>query len=165
MPPILTTNQLAKHFQVPTRQEGLKASIGALFHRTYNTVKAVDGVSFQIEPGEVVGFLGAERRRQDHHPQDAQRAAVPHRRAGARAGLRALPPRPRTYLRQITLVMGNRNQLAWDLPALDSFELQRAIYGIPHADFSRTPRRVHRAAGAERPGATSRCATCRWASA
>ena len=65
--------------------------------------------------------------------------------------------RERDFLRRITLVMGNRNQLQWDLPALDSFELNRAIYRIPRADFRRTARRADRAARPRRSRARSRC--------
>jgi ABC-2 type transport system ATP-binding protein len=136
MPPILTTSQLAKHFQVPTRQEGLKASFGALFHRTYNTVKAVDGVSFQIEPGEVVGFLGPNGAGKTTTLKMLSGLLHP---TGGQVRVLGFEPyrRDHAYLRQITLVMGNRNQLVWDLPALDSYALNRAVYNIPEADFNR----------------------------
>ena len=58
MDPIISLDSLSKHFKVPVRKSGLKASIESLFKREYRTVKAVEGISFQIEPGEVVGFLG-----------------------------------------------------------------------------------------------------------
>ena len=58
--------------------------------------------------------------------------------------------REKDYLRQMTLVMGNRNQLQWDLPAMDSFELNRAVYRLPREDFVATPRRDDRAAGRRR---------------
>ncbi len=136
MQPILTTSQLAKHFQVPTRQEGLKASFGALFHRTYNTVKAVDGVSFEIEPGEVVGFLGPNGAGKTTTLKMLSGLLHP---TGGQVRVLGFEPyrRDHAYLRQITLVMGNRNQLVWDLPALDSYALNRAVYNIPEADFNR----------------------------
>jgi ABC-2 type transport system ATP-binding protein len=56
--PIISTSSLSKHFQVPTREAGLKAAVASLFHRQFRTVKAVDAISFEICPGEVVGFLG-----------------------------------------------------------------------------------------------------------
>ena len=58
MPPVITISKLAKHYQVPEREGGLKAAVTSLFNRKFHTVKAVDGISFTIEPGEVVGFLG-----------------------------------------------------------------------------------------------------------
>ncbi|MCJ7532531.1 MAG: ATP-binding cassette domain-containing protein [Anaerolineales bacterium] len=135
--PIIATNRLSKHFKVPTREAGLKAALVSLFHRAYQIVKAVDEVSFEIEPGEVVGFLG---------PNGAGKtttlkmlSGLLHPTAGQLHVLGYEPARrSKDFLRQITLVMGNRNQLAWDLPALDSFELQRAVYGIPGNEFKHT---------------------------
>jgi len=122
---------------VPTREAGLKASVRSLFRRTYRSVKAVDEISFNIGPGEVVGFLG---------PNGAGKtttlkmlSGLLHPTGGSARVLGCEPARRASgFLGQITLVMGNRNQLTWDLPALDSFELQRAIYAIPEDDFKRT---------------------------
>jgi len=137
VPSVITISQLAKHYQVPEREGGLKAAITSLFNRKYKTVKAVDGISFNIEPGEVVGFLG---------PNGAGKTTTLKMLSGllhptsGEVSVMGYEPRLRShdYLRQITLVMGNRNQLTWDLPALDSFDLQRAVYGIPVNDFKRT---------------------------
>ena len=130
----ISTELLSKYFNVPTREAGLKASMRSLVKRTYRTVKAVDQINFAIQPGEVVGFLG---------PNGAGKtttlkmlSGLLHPSGGALQVLGFQPyQRARDFLGQITLVMGNRNQLNWDLPALDSFELQRAIYQIPQADF------------------------------
>ena len=137
MPPVISISQLAKHYQVPEREGGLKAAVTSLFNRKFKTIKAVDGISFTIEPGEVVGFLG---------PNGAGKTTTLKMLSGllhptsGEASVLGFEPRhrPHDYLRQITLVMGNRNQLTWDLPALDSFDLQRAVYGIPVDDFKRT---------------------------
>jgi len=135
--PVITISQLAKHYQVPERDGGLKAAVTSLFNRKYKTIKAVNGISFTIEPGEVVGFLG---------PNGAGKTTTLKMLSGllhpTSGEVRVLGFEPRhrlhDYLRQITLVMGNRNQLTWDLPALDSFDLQRAVYGIPTDEFKRT---------------------------
>ena len=137
MPPVITISELAKHYQVPEREAGLKAAVTSLFSRKYKTIKAVDGISFNIEPGEVVGFLG---------PNGAGKTTTLKMLSGllhptsGHVRVMGFEPRhrPHDYLRQITLVMGNRNQLTWDLPALDSFDLQRAVYGIPADQFKRT---------------------------
>ncbi|MBL8062556.1 MAG: ATP-binding cassette domain-containing protein [Anaerolineales bacterium] len=137
MPSVISISKLAKHYQVPEREAGLKAAAKGLFKRTYRNVKAVDGISFDIQPGEVVGFLG---------PNGAGKtttlkmlSGLLHPTAGSVSVLGYEPAkRAHDYLRQITLVMGNRNQLSWDLPALDSFDLQRAVYGIPTDEFKRT---------------------------
>jgi ABC-2 type transport system ATP-binding protein len=134
---IITVDQLSKHYKVPTREAGLKASVASLFRRTYRSVKAVDEISFNIGPGEVVGFLG---------PNGAGKtttlkmlSGLLHPTGGSARVLGCEPARRSSdFLGQITLVMGNRNQLTWDLPALDSFELQRAIYAIPEVDFKHT---------------------------
>ena len=136
MPSVISISQLAKHYQVPEREAGLKAAAKGLFKRTYKNVKAVDGITFDIQPGEVVGFLG---------PNGAGKtttlkmlSGLLHPTSGDLSVLGYEPSkRSHDYLRQITLVMGNRNQLSWDLPALDSFDLQRAIYSIPTDEFKR----------------------------
>ena len=137
MSSVISISKLAKHYQVPEREAGLKAAAKGLFKRKYKTVKAVDGISFDIQPGEVVGFLG---------PNGAGKTTtlkmltgLLHPTSGDVSVLGFEPAkRPHDYLRQITLVMGNRNQLSWDLPALDSFDLQRAIYSIPTDEFKKT---------------------------
>ncbi len=134
---VIAARNLSKYYQVPTREAGLKAALVSLFHRTYKTVKAVNGISFSIEPGEVVGFLG---------PNGAGKTTTLKMLSGllyvtsGEARVLGYEPSKRSpkFLQQITLVMGNRQQLNWDLPAVDSFELQRAIYNLPVEDFKRT---------------------------
>src|SRR6185369_7483687 len=134
---VITISNLAKHYQVPEREGGLKAAVTSLFKRKFRTVKAVDEISFNIEAGKVVGFLG---------PNGAGKTTTLKMLSGllhptsGEVSVMGYEPRHRShdYLRQVTLVMGNRNQLTWDLPALDSFDLQRAIYGIPMDQFKRT---------------------------
>jgi ABC-2 type transport system ATP-binding protein len=126
--------ELTKVFVVPEREAGLAASVRALFRRRHREVRAVDRISFGMESGEVVGFLGPNGAGKTTTLKMLSGLLYPT--AGEARVLGFLPSRrERDFLRQITLVMGNRNQLQWDLPALDSFELNRAIYRIPHADF------------------------------
>jgi ABC-2 type transport system ATP-binding protein len=128
---------LEKVFHVPEREAGLWAATKSLVRRTTREVKAVDGISFEIEPGEVVGFLGPNGAGKTTtlkmlsgllHPTDGEARVLGH----------VPSKREKDFLRRITLVMGNRNQLQWDLPALDSFELNRAIFRVPREDFVRT---------------------------
>jgi ABC-2 type transport system ATP-binding protein len=134
--PAITVNDLSKHYKVPTREAGLKASAKSLFKRTHNTVKAVDEISFSIKPGEIVGFLGPNGAGKTTTLKMLSGLLYPT--TGTSQVLGYEPSRRQAnFLSQITLVMGNRNQLAWDLPALDSFELQRAIYGVPKAAFEK----------------------------
>ena len=134
--PIIHVSALSKHYKVPTREEGLKAAVRSLFRRTYRSVKAVDEISFDIAPGEVVGFLGPNGAGKTTTLKMLSGLLYPT--SGVCQVLGFEPSRRSAdFLRQITLVMGNRNQLNWDLPALDSFNLQRAIYTIPRPDFER----------------------------
>ena len=129
---IIHVNGLSKHYKVPVREEGLRAATRSLFRRTYRTVKAVDEICFDIQPGEVVGFLGPNGAGKTTTLKMLSGLLYPT--AGSARVLGFDPARRSSaFLSQITLVMGNRSQLAWDLPALDSFDLQRAIYGIPRA--------------------------------
>jgi ABC-2 type transport system ATP-binding protein len=135
--PVIHVSNLSKYFKVPTRESGLKASFRSLFQRTQRTVKAVNDISFSIEAGEIVGFLG---------PNGAGKTTTMKMLSGllyptaGQAQVLGFEPARRSanFLQQITLVMGNRSQLTWDLPALDSYELQRAIYHLPRTDFERS---------------------------
>jgi ABC-2 type transport system ATP-binding protein len=131
---VVHIDDLRKTFVVPVREAGLRNAIKALFRRRTREVHAVDGITFDVRPGEVVGFLG---------PNGAGKTTTLKMLAGLlfpTSGVATVlgytpSKRQKDFLRQITLVMGNRNQLEWDLPALDSFELNRAIYRIPRPDF------------------------------
>jgi ABC-2 type transport system ATP-binding protein len=135
--PAIHVEDLRRIFKVPEREAGLRASVRSLFRRHYREVRAVDGISFTIEPGEIVGFLG---------PNGAGKtttlkmlAGLLHPTGGEVRVLAETPSRRRpAYLRRMSLVMGNRNQLQWDLPAADSFELNRAIYQVPRPEFRST---------------------------
>ena len=134
MTPVIHVSQLSKTYAVPEREAGLKAAVRSLFRRKTRQVKAVDRIAFDVKPGEVVGFLG---------PNGAGKTTTLKMLAGllyptsGEATVLGYTPsrRQKEFLRQITLVMGQRNQLVWDIPAMDSFELNRAIYGIPSDEF------------------------------
>jgi ABC-2 type transport system ATP-binding protein len=131
---IIEVSDLQKLFRVPEREGGMRASVRSLFKRQWREVRAVDGISFEIEPGEVVGFLGPNGAGKTTTLKMLSGLLYPT--GGSVHVLGHVPSkREREYLRRMTLVMGNRNQLQWDLPALDSFELNRAIYRLPREDF------------------------------
>ncbi len=102
--------------------------------RKWPEVRAVAAISFEIGPGEIVGFLGPNGAGKTTTLKMLSGLLYPS--SGEARVLGHIPSRrEKDYLRQITLVMGNRNQLQWDLPAVDSFELNRAIYRLRHEDF------------------------------
>jgi ABC-2 type transport system ATP-binding protein len=129
--------ELRKVFDVPEREAGLRAATKSLVRRKTREVRAVDGVSFGIEPGEIVGFLGPNGAGKTTTLKMLSGLLYP---TGGEASVLGHVPsrRERDFLRRITLVMGNRNQLQWDLPALDSYELNRAIYRLPRDGFLET---------------------------
>jgi ABC-2 type transport system ATP-binding protein len=125
---------LRKTYVVPEREAGLRAALRSLVRRRRREVRAVDGITFDIAQGEVVGFLGPNGAGKTTTLKMLSGLLFPT--SGEVAVLGHTPSRrEKAFLRQITLVMGNRNQLEWDLPALDSFELNRAIYRIPPDSF------------------------------
>jgi ABC-2 type transport system ATP-binding protein len=134
--PVVRVSELSKVFKVPEREAGLAAAMKALLRRRHREVRAVDSISFEIERGEMVGFLGPNGAGKTTTLKMLSGLLYPT--SGEATVLGHTPSRrEKDYLRQITLVMGNRNQLQWDLPALDSFELNRAIYRLRHEEFRR----------------------------
>jgi ABC-2 type transport system ATP-binding protein len=128
---------LSKTYHVPEREGGFGAAVRSFVRRRYRDVQAVQEVSFSIRSGEVVGFLG---------PNGAGKtttlkmlAGLLHPSAGRATVLGFTPwERKADYLRAMTLVMGQRNRLSWDIPAADSFLLNQAIYRIGDDEYRRT---------------------------
>ncbi|MGH2454321.1 MAG: ABC transporter ATP-binding protein [bacterium] len=132
----ISVADLSKRYLVPVRDPGLWAAVRSLIRRRTREVRAVERVSFEVGPGEMVGFLGPNGAGKTTTLKMLSGLLYPT--AGEARVLGFIPSRrERAFLSQITLVMGNRNQLAWDLPALDSFDLNRAIYRIPETDYRR----------------------------
>jgi ABC-2 type transport system ATP-binding protein len=134
---LIHVDGLEKVFEVPVREPGLRASIRSLVRREVREVRAVDGISFDVAAGEVVGFLGPNGAGKTTTLKMLSGLLQPS--GGVATVLGHVPSRREAaLLSRLTLVMGNRNQLQWDLPALDSYELNRAIYRIPRAQFVAT---------------------------
>ncbi len=134
--PAIDVRHLRKIYRVYRKREGLFASLRGLFHRDYKEVAAVDDVSFQIEEGEMVAFLG---------PNGAGKtttlkllSGLIYPTGGEATVLGHIPwKRENAYRRRFSLVMGQKNQLWWDLPAQESFRLHQEIYRIEPARFLR----------------------------
>jgi len=127
---------LVKTYRVYRKREGVLASIRGLFRREYHDVRAVAGVSFTIEQGEMVAFLGPNGAGKT--PTLKLLSGLIYPTAGAATVLGFVPwQREIAYRRRFALVMGQKNQLWWDLPAQESFSLHKEIYRIDPADFDR----------------------------
>jgi ABC-2 type transport system ATP-binding protein len=134
---MIEVNGLTKTYRVAQKTEGTWGAIRGLYHREYREVRAVDHISFTIEPGEMVAFLG---------PNGAGKTTTLKMLSGliyptsGEARVLGFVPwlRADAFRRQFALVMGQKNQLWWDLPAADSFQLLREIYAIPPAQFRET---------------------------
>lgn len=134
--PIVVEN-LTKTYQVPEREGGFRAAVGSFFRRKYQNVQAVQHVNFRIGAGEIVGFLG---------PNGAGKTTTLKMLSGllypseGQARVLGFTPwdRKADFLRVMTLVMGQRNRLSWDIPAADSFLLNQAIYRLSDAEYQKT---------------------------
>jgi ABC-2 type transport system ATP-binding protein len=135
--PIIAMESLTKVYRVQSKKEGLRASIRSLFRRDYRTVRAVDGISATIEPGEIVGFLGPNGAGKTTTLKMLSGLIFPT--SGTARVLGYVPwERNNAFRRQFALVMGQKNQLWWDLPAAESFRLNKEIYGLADAAYRAT---------------------------
>jgi ABC-2 type transport system ATP-binding protein len=137
MSAIIEVRDLRKTFRVSERETGMGATLRAFVKRRYKDVPAIAGISFTIESGEVVGFLGPNGAGKTTTLKALSGLLYP---TGGEARVLGFVPwrRENAYLRQMTLLMGNRSQLVWDIPAADSFRILQEIYKIPDEAYRRT---------------------------
>jgi ABC-2 type transport system ATP-binding protein len=135
--PIIEADGLAKTYRVYQKKEGLWGAFRGLFRREYKEVRAVDNIRFAIEPGEIVGFLGPNGAGKTTTLKMLSGLIYPT--SGTARVLGHVPwKREDVFRRRFSLVMGQKNQLWWDLPASDSFSLHREIYSLAPASFQKT---------------------------
>jgi ABC-2 type transport system ATP-binding protein len=135
--PQILVEALSKTYRVPEREAGLVASLKSLARRRYREVEAVRDLSFTIEAGEVVGFIG---------PNGAGKTTTLKILSGllfptsGRVQVMGFTPweRQAAYLRQISMVLGNKSQMLWDIPPLDTFQVLAEIYQVPAGEFRRS---------------------------
>ena len=133
---IIEVTNLSKIYPVAIKKPGLKGTFNHLFKRTYREIKAVQHISFHIEPGEIVGFLGPNGAGKTTTLKMLTGLIYP---SGGKVRVAGYTPfrRQAQFLQKISLVMGQKQQLLWDLPALDSLRINAAIYGIPEPEFQK----------------------------
>jgi ABC-2 type transport system ATP-binding protein len=133
---VITVEELSKVYPVAVKEPGFSGTLRHFFNRTYRQVKAVQQVSFQIEPGEVVGFLGPNGAGKTTTLKMLTGLIYPSSGKLEVAGHNPFLREP-AFLKKITLLMGQKQQLIWDLPAMDSLRINAEVYGISDADFRR----------------------------
>lgn len=134
--PAIRVKDLTKVYRVSERSEGFWGSIKGLFSRTYRDVHAVKGVSFAIQPGELVAFLGPNGAGKTTTLKMLSGLLYPT--SGEIEVLGYTPyKRPYEFLRRFSFVMGQRHQLWWELPALDTFRLNAAIFELSEGQYRR----------------------------
>ncbi len=133
----IIVENLVKNFEVTQKGKGLSGTLASLIKPQKKIVKALKGISLSIKPGELVGFIG---------PNGAGKtttlkilSGILHPTSGFVNVLGYTPwERKTAYLKKISLIMGQKNQLWWDLPAQETFELNKAIYEIPNREYQKT---------------------------
>jgi ABC-2 type transport system ATP-binding protein len=133
-PPLISVHELSKHFRTFRRREGMWGGIVNLVRREYQTVKAVDRISFDIEPGEMVGYIGPNGAGKSTTIKMLTGILVPS--AGTMVSNGFVPWQQRiSYVKTIGVVFGQRTQLWWDIAVIESFKLLRRIYDVSQRDF------------------------------
>lgn len=135
--PIISVSHLSKHYKVYKKQPGLLGSFKSLFVRKYETVKAVEDISFDIHQGELIGFIGPNGAGKTTTLKVLSGLLYPTQGDITVLGFNPWDRKPE-FQKQFSLVMGQKNQLWWDLPAMESFLLNKAIYEIPEKQFKDT---------------------------
>ena len=133
----IVVEDLVKTFRIAERRPGIWGALRGVARRRYRTVSALDGVSFEIEAGELVGYIGPNGAGKSTTVKVISGILVPD--SGRCEILGLVPWRERVaHVRSIGVVFGQRTQLWWDLPVIESFELLRDIYRVPPVEYSRT---------------------------
>ena len=133
----INVQNLVKHYKVHEKDPGLMGSIKSLVKRRYRTVKAVDNISFQIDQGELVGFIGPNGAGKTTTLKCLSGLLYPTSGSVEVIGFTPWDRKPE-FQKQFSLVMGQKNQLWWDLPAQETFNLNKEIYEIPERQFKKT---------------------------
>lgn len=131
---IISVSHLSKHFKIAEKEPGISGSLKSLFFRKYETKKAVDDISFEIDEGELIGFIGPNGAGKTTTLKCLSGLLYPT--SGKISVLGHTPyDRKPEFLKKISLVMGQKNQLWWDLPAIDTLILNKEIYEVEEKKY------------------------------
>jgi len=135
--PQIMVNNLTKTFHVPVRSEGLSAALSSLLKRHYREVHAVNNISFSILPGEVIGFIGPNGAGKTTTLKMLSGLLYPSSGSALVSGF--IPwERKEAFLQGISMVLGNKSQMLWDIPPMDTFRVLGEIYRVPAEQFQKT---------------------------
>lgn len=134
---IISVKQLSKQYAVYKKEPGFLGSVQSLFHRKYDVVTAVDAISFDIAQGELIGFIGPNGAGKTTTLKTLSGLLYPTKGTVKVLGFTPFE-RKKQFLKQIALVMGQKNQLWWDLPPIETFLLNKEIYEVPKKKFEET---------------------------
>lgn len=131
---VIVANELSKSYKIPIREPGIINGLKSIVHREYKEIVALDKISFKIGEGELVGYIGPNGAGKSTTIKILSGILTPS--SGECKVLGRVPYKERTqYVKDIGVVFGQRTQLWWDLPVIDSFELLKDIYKIPKNDY------------------------------
>ncbi|RED65588.1 ABC transporter ATP-binding protein [Cohnella lupini] len=131
---MITVSGISKSFKVAQRTSGVKSAVKALFRREYTEVAALNDISFSIAPGEIIGYIGPNGAGKSTTIKVMSGILVPDRGSCSIMGYTPWLDRV-AYVKNIGVVFGQRSQLWWDVPVIDSFELLRDIYDVPQPEY------------------------------
>ncbi|SFT15339.1 ATP-binding cassette domain-containing protein [Paenibacillus sp. BC26] len=134
---MITVDGISKTFLVAKRQSGVGHALKSLFHREYTAVEALQNISFHIPPGEIVGYIGPNGAGKSTTIKIMSGILVPDRGTCVIKGFTPWEDRVK-YVKNIGVVFGQRSQLWWDVPVMESFDLLRDIYNVPQAQYRET---------------------------
>lgn len=134
---LISVKHLSKHYKAYKKEPGFIGSVQSLFHRKYEIIKAVDDISFDIAEGELIGFIGPNGAGKTTTLKTLSGLLYPTHGSVKVLGFTPFE-RKKQFLKQIALVMGQKNQLWWDLPPIETFLLNKEIYEVPQKQFDET---------------------------
>jgi ABC-2 type transport system ATP-binding protein len=133
---VIVANQLSKEYKIAQRKSGIIGGLQSILHKEYKLINALDNISFEIDEGELVGYIGPNGAGKSTTIKILSGILTPD--SGQCKVLGKIPYKERIdYVKDIGVVFGQRTQLWWDLPVIDSFELLKDIYKIPKGDYGK----------------------------